>query len=170
MPESTFILGVDPGTAITGFGVIESHSQGQFLKMVDSGFIVTDKKLPPGERLKVIFEGLMAVIEKVVPQEMAVEELFFNKNSKTALAVGEARGIVLLCAALYQLPVYEYTPLEVKQSVVGYGRATKGQIIYMVRQILNIEEEISPDDVADALAVAICHAFHSGMRGNAGLS
>ncbi|HOQ50655.1 MAG TPA: crossover junction endodeoxyribonuclease RuvC [Candidatus Atribacteria bacterium] len=170
MPESTHILGVDPGTAITGFGVIESSARGNSLKVVDYGFIATDKGLPASTRLKFIFEDLKKVIEKFAPQEIAVEELFFNKNSKTAIAVGEARGIVLLCAALYQVPVYEYTPLEVKQSIVGYGRATKNQVIYMVRQILNIEEEINPDDVADALAVAICHAFRSGCRGNVRLS
>lgn len=170
MSESTCILGVDPGTAITGFGIIESFTQGNSLRVVDCGFIATDKGLPASARLKLIFEDLKTVIEKFAPQEMAVEELFFNKNSKTAISVGEARGIVLLCAALYQVPVYEYTPLEVKQSIVGYGRATKNQVIYMVRQILNIEEEINPDDVADALAVAICHAFRSGCRGNVRLS
>ncbi|MBP9016099.1 MAG: crossover junction endodeoxyribonuclease RuvC [Candidatus Atribacteria bacterium] len=170
MPKANYILGVDPGTAITGFGVIESCSQGNSLKVVDYGFIATDKGLPASVRLKIIFEDLRRIIDQLTPREIAVEELFFNKNSKTAIAVGEARGVVLLCAALSQVPVYEYTPLEVKQSVVGYGRATKNQIIYMVKQILNIENEINPDDVADALAVAICHAFHSERRSNVGLS
>lgn len=156
------ILGIDPGIALTGFGLL--NIEGDTLHVVHAGCIVTPENLSRAERLRSLFEDLKALFVTHAPQEVAVEELFFNRNVKTAFSVGEARGVVLLCAALHEVPVYEYTPLEVKQAVVGYGRATKSQVAYMVRQILQCEQIPGPDDVADALAVAVCHAFHLRVR------
>ncbi|MGC8778398.1 MAG: crossover junction endodeoxyribonuclease RuvC [Candidatus Caldatribacteriaceae bacterium] len=157
------ILGIDPGVAITGFGIVDWR-EGEEAHLAHCGFVGTSSKEKVPERLERIFRELSGIIEVYQPEEVAVEELFFNKNSKTAISVGEARGVVLLCAALHGLPVYEYTPLEVKQAIVGYGRATKNQVIYMVGKLLSIAERITPDDVADALAVALCHAFSLRMR------
>lgn len=157
------IFGVDPGVAITGFGIVDWDECGR-VRVIHCGFIGTSPQKKVPERLAQIFQELNTLVETYRPEEVAVEELFFNKNSKTAISVGEARGVVLLCAALRGIPVYEYTPLQVKQSIVGYGRATKNQVIYMVKQLLQIAEEITPDDVADALAVALCHAFQLRMR------
>lgn len=152
------ILGIDPGVATTGFGIVDWKGRKEGI-VVHYGFIGTPSDREIAERLGQIFRELNEIIEVYQPQEVAVEELFFNKNSKTAISVGEARGVALLCAELHQLPVYGYTPLQIKQAVVGYGKATKNQVIYMVRQLLGIAETITPDDVADALAVALCHAF-----------
>jgi crossover junction endodeoxyribonuclease RuvC len=156
------VLGVDPGVALTGFGVVEV--EGDNLVLLEAGCIATEKRFSPSERLRSLFESLGVVFDQHRPQEVAVEELFFNRNAKTAFSVGAARGVILLCAALHEVPVYEYTPLEVKQALVGYGRATKNQVNYMVRQILRCVEIPGPDDVADALAVAVCHAFHLKAR------
>ncbi len=156
------ILGIDPGIALTGFGLLDV--EGSTLRVLHAGCIVTEQHLTPAERLRSLFENLRALFVIHAPEEVAVEELFFNRNAKTAFSVGAARGVVLLCAALHGVPVYEYTPLEVKQAVVGYGRATKSQVAYMVRQILQCERIPGPDDVADALAVAVCHAFHLRVR------
>ncbi|MEN3202752.1 MAG: crossover junction endodeoxyribonuclease RuvC [Atribacterota bacterium] len=156
------VLGIDPGIALTGFGLLEV--EGDRLRLLDAGCIVTSESLSPEKRLRSLFEDLGVLFTTYAPEEVAVEELFFNRNVTTALSVGAARGIVLLCAALCEVPVYGYTPLEVKQAVVGYGRATKRQVAYMVRQILQCEHISGPDDVADALAVAVCHAFHLRMR------
>lgn len=156
------ILGIDPGVALTGFGLVVVEDE--TLRLLHAGYIVTGKHLPPAERLRLLFEDLQALFATHAPEEVAVEELFFNRNAKTAFSVGAARGIVLLCAALHKAPVYEYTPLEVKQAVVGYGRATKPQVNYMVRQILHCDNIPGPDDVADALAVAVCHAFRLKTR------
>jgi len=156
------ILGIDPGVATTGFGIVDWT--GNVAHTVHYGFIGTPPHRKTPQRLEMIFRELQELIRCYRPEEVAVEELFFNKNSKTAISVGEARGVVLLCAALFDLPVYEYTPLEVKQAIVGYGRATKNQVIYMVGKLLGIAERITPDDVADALAVGLCHAFSLKMR------
>lgn len=152
------ILGVDPGIAITGFGFLDVAENG--LSPLHAGCIVTPEGLPTEKRLRILFEELGALFAAYTPEEVAVEELFFNRNAKTAFSVGAARGVVLLCAALHNIPVYEYTPLQVKQAVVGYGKATKSQVAYMVRQILRCDHIPGPDDVTDALAVAVCHAFH----------
>ncbi|MEN3187330.1 MAG: crossover junction endodeoxyribonuclease RuvC [Atribacterota bacterium] len=157
------ILGVDPGVALTGFGIV-GWEEGERVTAIHYGFIETPLRKKVPERLAQIFQEFNTLIGTYRPEEVAVEELFFNKNSKTAISVGEARGVVLLCAALHGIPVYEYTPLQVKQAIVGYGRATKSQVIYMVQQLLQITEEINPDDIADALAVALCHAFRLRMR------
>lgn len=156
------VLGIDPGIALTGFGLL--GVEGDTLHLLHAGCIVTAEDLSPEKRLRLLFEELGALFTTHAPEEVAVEELFFNRNAKTAFSVGAARGVVLLCAALYGVPVYEYTPLEVKQAVVGYGRATKLQVAHMVRQILRCESIPGPDDVTDALAVAVCHAFHLRMR------
>ncbi|MGI5839968.1 MAG: crossover junction endodeoxyribonuclease RuvC [bacterium] len=147
-------LGIDPGTAITGFGLVAAESRE--LKAVSYGCIRTPATIPMAERLQRIYRDITILLEKYKPQVVAVEELFFNKNTRTALAVGQARGVSLLAAANYGVTVCEYTPLQVKQSVVGYGRAEKAQIQYMVRTLLALAEEPKPDDVADALAIAIC--------------
>ena len=158
------ILGIDPGTATTGYGVIENN-QGK-VKAVDYGCILTDKKLKMPERLDFLGEELKKIIKKHKPQAMAVEELFFFKNAKTIITVGQARGVILFMGKNIGkktgLDIYEYTPLQVKQAVVGYGRADKNQVQQMVKSILGLNEIPKPDDAADALAVAICCA--SSMR------
>jgi len=152
------ILGIDPGTATTGYGVIENN-QGK-LKAVDYGCILTDKKLKMSERLDFLGEELKKIIKKYKPQAMAVEELFFFKNAKTIITVGQARGVILFVGEntgkKTGLDIFEYTPLQVKQAVVGYGRADKRQVQEMVKAILGLNEIPQPDDAADALAVAIC--------------
>ena len=160
--QEKIVLGVDPGTATTGYGIIAKRKGSERIKVVKCGVIVTQKELSLPEKLYIIYQEMSHLINDYHPVEVAVEEIFFNKNSKTAISVGEARGVILLNAAMQSIPVFEYTPLQVKQSVVGYGRTKKEQVIYMVKTILNIQEiKLTPDDVADALAVAICHAFQS---------
>ncbi|HHT62729.1 MAG: crossover junction endodeoxyribonuclease RuvC [Bacillota bacterium] len=154
------ILGIDPGTAITGFGVLETL--GNRFKLLDYGCIRTASGILLQQRLEKIYQGMTVLLERWHPEEVAIEELFFNKNTRTALTVGHARGVIFLAAAHHQVAVYEYTPLQVKQSVVGYGRADKHQVQYMVKTILNLSALPKPDDAADALAIAICHA-HSRM-------
>ena len=153
------ILGIDPGVAIVGFGVIE-YSGSKF-RTLDYGVIRTPAHTDTEKRLASIYRELKDIIEKYHPDAMAVEELFWNTNQKTGITVAEARGVILLCAELLGVEIFEYTPLQVKQSIVGYGRAEKNQVITMVQMFLNIKEKISPDDAADALAIAICHA-HAG--------
>lgn len=149
------ILGIDPGSAITGFGLI--REVGNKLEAVDYGCIRTSPSYPLEKRLEKLYKDLRDIITQYKPDSFAVEELFFNKNVRTALTVGHARGVILLAGAEGGLPVFEYTPLQVKQAVVGYGRAEKSQIQFMVKTILCLPETPKPDDVADALAVAICH-------------
>lgn len=150
------ILGIDPGTAITGYGIVEQR--GNSLTAKEFGCIRTDSKLPLENRLAVIYDKIRLVIENTPVSCVAVEELFFNKNTRTAMTVGQARGVILLAAAHEGIPVAEYTPLQVKQALVGFGRATKNQVQEMVRIILALQEIPRPDDVADALGLAICHA------------
>lgn len=157
------VIGVDPGTAITGYGIIDFL--GNRLTVVTYDCIRTDAGLAMPRRLQLLYQRLLVVLEHYQPQHFAIEELFFNKNTRTALAVGQARGVTLLAAANAGLEVVEYTPLEVKQAVVGYGRAVKEQVQYMVRALLCLPEIPRPDDVADALALAICHAYRAGGRG-----
>lgn len=150
------IMGVDPGTAITGFGLVKYH--GNSFSLVECGCIRTKPEVPLAGRLQTIYRELTGIIGRHGPEQFAVEELFFNKNARTALAVGHARGVAMLAAAGSGLPVFEYTPLQVKQAVAGFGRAGKTQVQYMVKTILALPSVPTPDDVADALAVAICHA------------
>ncbi|MEE0775589.1 MAG: crossover junction endodeoxyribonuclease RuvC [Bacillota bacterium] len=149
------ILGIDPGTAICGYGVVTKENYR--FRLVDYGAVNTPPTMALEERLVRIYDGISLLIDKYHPDEMAVEELFFNNNAKTAISVGQARGVILLAGAHKHIPLYEYTPLQVKQGIVGYGRADKKQIQYMVKTMLNMSEIPKPDDAADALAIAICH-------------
>lgn len=153
------ILGIDPGFAIVGYGIIEYS--GSHFKVIDYGSIETPAKIPMEQRLSMIFDGVRKLIETYHPDQMAVEELFFNTNITTGIRVAEARGVIITCAYKMGVKVFEYTPLQVKQSVVGYGRADKKQVISMVTMLLGLSKPPKPDDTADALAIAICHA-HSG--------
>jgi len=159
---SMIIFGVDPGFAITGYGVIE-YKNNKF-RTLDYGVIETEAKTELPQRLCIINDRLNGLLAQYKPDAMSVEELFFNTNIKTAIAVGHGRGVVLLTAAKAGIPVYEYTPLQVKQAVVGYGRAKKEQVQYMVKVLLGLDSIPKPDDAADALAVAICHAHSSGVQ------
>jgi len=150
------ILGVDPGTAICGYGILQSD--GDRLAVVTYGAITTPSDWQLPRRLAHIYRELTALIVQHQPTDAVVEKLFFSKNVRTALSVGQARGVALLAAAQANLGIHEYTPLEVKQAVVGYGRADKNQVQQMVRMLLQLDELPQPDDAADALAIAICHA------------
>ncbi|SHH25040.1 Holliday junction endonuclease RuvC [Anaerosphaera aminiphila DSM 21120] len=149
------ILGIDPGLAIVGYGFIELI--GNKYRVLDYGAILTDSKMEFPMRLEKIYRDLNRLIEKYKPDDVAFEELFFNKNVKTAITVSHARGVEVLCAKINNKELFEYTPLQIKQAVVGYGRAEKRQVQEMVKIILNLKEIPKPDDVADALAVAITH-------------
>ncbi|WP_409227386.1 crossover junction endodeoxyribonuclease RuvC [Gudongella sp. SC589] len=149
------ILGVDPGIATVGYGVVELV--GNKYRVIDYGAILTPSDQLFPDRLKSVYNQLNDIIIRYRPDELAIEELFFNKNVKTAIKVGHARGVEILAAVNHDLEVYEYTPLQVKQAVVGYGRAEKRQVQEMVKILLNLDKIPKPDDVADALAVAICH-------------
>ena len=153
------VLGIDPGYAIVGVGVVE-YKNSRF-SLVSYGAITTDAGVPFNRRLEIIYDELTEIIEKYKPDAMSVEKLFYNSNAKTVIDVSQARGVIMLAAQKTHTPVYEYTPLQVKQSVVGYGRAEKKQVQDMTKRILKLNEIPKPDDAADALAMAICHA-HSG--------
>ncbi len=150
------ILGIDPGIAIVGWGVLDYDKMNFHPIAYDS--ILTKAGLPVEERLSAIYRELSGIIEKYKPDAVSVEELFWNTNQKTGITVAEARGVILLCAKQHGVPIFEYTPLQVKQSVVGYGRAEKKQVILMVTTLLKLEKPPKPDDTADALALAVCHA------------
>ncbi|MCM3701590.1 MULTISPECIES: crossover junction endodeoxyribonuclease RuvC [Paenibacillus] len=150
------ILGIDPGIAIVGFGFIDK--QGSKLTPVQYGCIQTEAHTPEEERLLHVYEGMVQLIEKYKPDAVALEKLFFNRNVTTAMSVGQARGVLVLAAVQKGLPVSEYTPMQVKQAIVGYGKAEKRQVQEMTRMFLKLQAIPKPDDVADALAVAICHA------------
>ncbi len=156
------IIGIDPGYAIVGVGVVE-HIGNKF-RTIDYGAITTPAGMPTTERLNKIFHEMVAYIEKYKPDAVAIEELFFNSNQKTAITVAQARGALLVAATSSGVPVYEYTPLQVKQSVTGYGRADKSQIQQMVKMMLGLTKIPKPDDAADALAIAICHAHSDKMN------
>ncbi|MBO5735457.1 MAG: crossover junction endodeoxyribonuclease RuvC [Clostridia bacterium] len=149
------ILGIDPGVAIVGYGVVECVS-GNF-RCLEYGCITTPAHTLLEDRLSEIYDGMTELIARHRPDCMSIEELFFNNNQKTAVDVAQARGVILLAANKANLPIYEYTPLQVKSAVVGYGRAEKQQVMYMVRQYLRMKETPKPDDAADAIAIAICH-------------
>ncbi|NME36076.1 MULTISPECIES: crossover junction endodeoxyribonuclease RuvC [Fusobacterium] len=149
------ILGIDPGTAIVGFSIIELENSS--LKLLDYGCIYTDKNLSMNDRLLIIFNELEKIINKYSPDHMAIEELFYFKNNKTVISVGEARGVILLAGKKNNLSIYEYTPLQVKIGITGYGKADKKQVQLMVKTILKLKEIPKPDDAADAIAIAITH-------------
>lgn len=155
------VLGVDPGTARVGYGVVEG--EGLSLQAVAYGLVTTSAGISLAERLLEIYQALRDLLAETTPTALAAEELFFSRNARTALAVGQARGVVLLAAAHAGIPVFEYTPLQVKQAVAGYGKASKEQVQEMVRVLLGLPETPKPDDVADALAVAICHLHSARM-------
>lgn len=159
------ILGIDPGYAIVGYGVLE-YNANRF-KILDYGAITTDAGTPFNLRLEMIYDQMTELLEKYHPDAMSVEKLFFNTNQKTVIDVGQARGVIMLSAQKMRVPTFEYTPLQVKMAVTGYGRAEKKQVQEMTRVLLNLEKVPKPDDTADALAIAICHAFTSGsLRAN----
>ena len=159
-------IGFDPGTARLGYGVIESEPDP---RPVDYGVIVTDHDLPMAQRLVVIHDAVTELIDRYQPGAVAVELLFFARNVTTAMTVGQARGVILLAAAQRAIPVAEYAPSEVKQAVVGYGKADKRQIQEMVRIMLGLDDLPRPDDAADALAVAICHVQVAPFRSRVGV-
>ena len=147
-------LGIDPGTAICGYGVVEM--KGSALKPVFYGSILTDKDWRPEERLLKIHQDISDIIRHFHPDFMSIEKLYFNRNVNTALPVAQARGVVLPAAAGQKLPILEFTPMQIKKSVTGTGAAEKNQVIFMVQRLLGIRDKIEPDDTADALAAAIC--------------
>jgi crossover junction endodeoxyribonuclease RuvC len=154
-------LGIDPGTALLGYGVVESGDDPQ---MIDFGAIATAADRPMPDRLSDLFDRVTELLERYRPDVLAIEQLFFARNVTTAIAVGQARGVVLLAAARAGVPVVEYSPSEVKHAVVGYGKADKSQMQEMVRIILGLEHVPHPDDAADALAVALCHSQRSSFE------
>ena len=154
------ILGIDPGIAIVGYGVLD-YTKGKF-KTVAMGSIETPAGIDVEERLKMIYDDMCEIIDTYRPDEMAIEELFFNTNQKTGIAVAQARGVILLSAVQKKVKISEYTPLQVKQAVVGYGKAEKQQVIAMVTTLLKLPKPPKPDDTADALAIALCHSQCAG--------
>lgn len=160
--DSLVILGLDPGTASTGFGVISVA--GNRMRALEFGVVETAADLPLEERLEQIFAEVGVLLTRHRPSATAVESLFFNANVRTALAVGQARGVTLLACSLAGCRVFEYTPQQVKQAVAGYGKAGKEQVMDMVRVLLNLPDTPRSDHAADALGVAICHANTSGVR------
>lgn len=156
------ILGIDPGYATIGYGVVD-YSRGQFWA-VEFGAIETRPEDPFPKRLEEIYDGIEYLIQKHRPDAMSVEELFFAKNHTTVIGVGQARGVILLAAQKGNLPVFEYTPMQVKQAIVGYGSAVKSQVMDMTKRLLHLKTIPKPDDAADALAIAMTHAHVSGSK------
>ena len=156
------ILGIDPGLAIVGYGVVEYTCPS--FRTLAYGAITTPAHTPVEDRLSAIFDGMNDLISLYHPAEMAIEELFFTKNITTGISVAEARGVALLAAKKKNVSIFEYTPMQVKQAVVGYGGAEKKQVQMMVKTILKLEKMPKLDDTADALAIAICHAHTGGSR------
>ena len=154
------ILGIDPGYAIVGYGIIDYHC-GHF-SVVGYGAVTTSAGIQFPERLNSIYKDIQFLIDKYKPDDLAIEKLYFNTNSTTAIDVAQARGVIVLAAEAWGLSVNEYTPLQVKQSVTGYGRAEKHQVMEMVKSLLCLKAVPKPDDTADALAIAVCHAHYSG--------
>ncbi|MBR5669709.1 crossover junction endodeoxyribonuclease RuvC [Candidatus Saccharibacteria bacterium] len=157
------VLGIDPGTGICGFGVVSftTHKQPH---MVTAGVISTPAHTPTADRLLDIFESLNQIIDETNPDEVSIERLFFNQNITTGISVAEARGVCMLVARKRNIPIYEYTPLQIKQTMTGYGRAKKKDMQEAVRNYLNMKEVVKPDDAADALAAAITHALSTRIQ------
>ena len=153
------ILGIDPGYAIVGYGFVDYHA-GK-LTPVDYGAITTPAGMEFGQRLEIIFRQMNLMLDHMKPDAMGIEKLFFTNNQKTGIDVAQARGVIMLAGSMHNVPIFEYTPLQVKQGVVGYGLAEKKQVMEMTKKLLKLKEAPKPDDTADALAVAICHA-HTG--------
>lgn len=156
------ILGIDPGYAILGYGVIEKT--GNHFRAVDYGAVTTDKDTPMPERLEHLYNSLREIIAEHEPEVASIEQLYFNNNAKTAIQVGQARGVAILACVKGGIEIAEYTPLQIKQALVGYGRADKKQVQFMVKTMLNLAAVPKPDDTADALAAAICHGHSADTR------
>jgi len=154
------VLGIDPGYAIVGYGVVEYNNN--HFRVLDFGAITTEAHTPFNERIERIYDCACMIIERYRPEALAIEKLFFNTNQKTAIDVAQARGALVLAAQKAKMPIFEYTPLQVKQSDVGYGRAEKKQVQEMTRLMLGLDKIPKPDDAADALAMAICHCHSAG--------
>ena len=150
------ILGIDPGYATIGFGILEAERGS--IRLLQYGTITTSPELTFSQRLQVIFRDMNCLLQQVKPDVMAIEELFWGHNVTTGIGVSHGRGVILLAAAENQIPICEYTPMQIKQAVVGYGNATKLQVMDMTKRILKMEKVARPDDAADAIAVALCHA------------
>lgn len=157
MNKNLRILGIDPGTATTGYGIVDLHAQNSYC-YIASGTIQTSKLLNMSERLKIIREDIISLIELYAPNVISIESIFFFKNAKTLVPVAQARGVILEAAASRGIIVAEYTPMQVKMSVTGYGKSEKKEVQFIVAKLLNHEQIIKPDDACDAVAVAICHA------------
>jgi crossover junction endodeoxyribonuclease RuvC len=153
------IIGIDPGTGILGFGIIDVSPRGE-LSLIDAGVIRTPANQPESDRLFTIYSELSEIINETKPDIMSVEKLFFAQNVTTAMSVSQARGVVLLLGKQSNMELFEYTPLQIKQAISSYGRATKAQMQEMVRIILKLKQIPKPDDCADALAAAICHSMN----------
>lgn len=166
------VIGIDCGTAITGWAVLESNGKmsKNRLKVVGYGVIRTDPKQDMGQRLVILYEELFSIIKEHKPTSAGIESLFYFKNQKTVMSVGQSRGVIMLAVVKNGLKPYDYTPLQVKQAITGYGKATKDQIQKMVKAILKLEEIPRPDDAADALAIAICHLNTRGSSSIKALS
>lgn len=156
------ILGIDPGYAIVGYGIIEK--EGSKIKMLEYGSIQTKAHTGTAIRLEIIFNELNQIIKEFKPDEVAYERLFHEKNTKTFMAVSQARGVEILAGKINNLDIFEYTPLQIKTALTGYGRATKNQVQESVKRILNLQDIPKPDDAADALAIAICHSFSGKFK------
>lgn len=154
--DGLIILGVDPGSNVTGYGLISSY--GEKSTLIESGVIELSHNASLPEKLKEIFEGLMKIIKGHQPNQFAIEQAFYSKNARSALIMGEARGAAILAAAKSSIPIGEYSPKEVKCAIVGTGSASKSQVQFMVQKLLKLKEPPQPSDAADALAVALCHA------------
>ncbi len=152
-------MGIDPGLATVGFGIV-SYSKNAF-NALEYGAVLTPAHTKVEDRLEEIYSNIDELIKSASPNAVSIEKLYFNTNEKTAVNVCQARGVILLAAKKNNIPIFEYTPLQIKQAVTGYGRADKKQIMYMVTKLLSLKEEPHPDDTADALAAAICHAYSS---------
>jgi len=151
------VLGIDPGTAIVGWGIIDCSNGSAKTNVIAYGHIETDKTLSTSERLAEISDNLLLVLQKYEPHEAAIEELFYFKNAKTVISVAQARGVIINTCFQNKLTIAEYTPLQIKQSLTGYGRAEKKQVQKMIQSVLNLKSIPKPDDTADALATALCH-------------
>lgn len=156
------IAGIDPGTATTGYAVIETN--GTRIRLVDFGCIRTSSSLPGHQRINQIYDEMCELLDTYKPSVLAIERLFFNRNVTNAINVGQASGVVILAAAQRNIEVFSYTPLQVKMALTGYGRADKKQMQAMVKRLLGLDEVPKPDDAADAIAVAICHANSTGLE------
>lgn len=161
------ILGIDPGYAIVGYGVLEYD--GSKFRVIEYGAITTEASMDMFDRFKSIYDDVNEVIDRTKPEFMAIEELFFNSNQKTAINVAQARGVIILAALNHGVRIFEYTPLQVKQAVAGYGRADKNQVQQMVRLLLGLDKVPKPDDTADAVAIAICHGHSYNPRRQIGI-